>query len=156
MSTSVPVVIVNPNSAGGKTRAQWPRHEAAIREGLGPFQPLFTERPGHATDLARSALQGGADVVLAMGGDGTTNEVVNGFFSEDGGEEPVRPGAAFGVLPAGTGGDFPKTTGTPRVLVDAARGLAGARPQKIDVGRLRYLDHEGATRTRHFINIASF
>ena len=156
----VPVVIVNPNSAGGKTRRQWPRLEASIRDALGPFQPLFTERPGHATDLTRAALKDGADVVLSMGGDGTLNEVVNGFFTDgspaNAGGQPIRPGAAVGVLPAGTGGDFPKTTGTPRILEDAARGLATAHPRTIDVGRLTFLGHDGEPCTRHFINIASF
>ena len=147
------VVIVNPNSAGGQTRRRWPRIEASIRDAMGEFRHLFTERPGHATELARGALRDGADLVVAMGGDGTLNEVVNGFFD---GDTVVRPGAAFGVLPAGTGGDFPKTINWPIHLGDAAKALAAARPRPIDVGRLEYLDHDGTTKVRHFINVTSF
>lgn len=158
LSATPPVLIVNPNSAGGRTRAAWPRTEAMLREALGAFHPLFTERAGHATDLTRAALRDGADVVIALGGDGTLNEVVNGFFERDadGSWSSVRPDAAFGLLPAGTGGDFPRTLGTPRVLADAAHGLARARRRHIDVGRLDYLDADGHPATRHFINITSF
>lgn len=152
---SLPVVIVNPNSAGGQTRRRWSQLEASIGDAMGEFRALFTERPGHATELARAALREGADLVIAMGGDGTTNEVVNGFFD---GTERVRPGASFAVLPAGTGGDFIKTTGSPRLLADAARGIAQQRahPRVIDAARLTYLDSDGASAMRHFINIASF
>lgn len=158
LSSTTPVLIVNPNSAGGRTRAAWPRTEAMLREALGPFHPLFTERTGHATDLTRAALRDGADLVIALGGDGTLNEVVNGFFECDatGNWRAVRPEAAFGLLPAGTGGDFPRTLGTPRVLADAAHGLARARRRRIDAGRLDYLDGDGRPATRHFINITSF
>ncbi len=152
---SEPVVIVNPNSAGERTRRRWPQLEAVLRDALGPFRARFTERAGHATDLARAALRDGADLVIAMGGDGTLNEVVNGFFDESA-REPIRPEAAVALLPAGTGGDFPKTLGLPRDLGDAARKIAGARPRSIDVGRLEYLAHDGRRATRHFINIASF
>jgi YegS/Rv2252/BmrU family lipid kinase len=150
-----PVLIVNPNSAGGQTRRRWAQLEATLRAELGAFHPLFTERPGHATELARGALRDGAELIVAMGGDGTLNEVVNGFF-EDGGRAPLRADAALGLLPAGTGGDFPKTIGLPKQLRDAARMLASARPRPVDVGRLEYLAHDGKTAVRHFINIASF
>ena len=153
MSTS-PVVIVNPQSGGGRTRRAWPRLEAAIRDALGDFRPVFTERSGHAIELTRAALREGADLVIAMGGDGTINEVVNGFFDEQG--APIRPSAAFGLLPAGTGGDFVKTAGTPATLIEAARHIASARPRAIDVGRLTYLSHDAVRSTRMFINIASF
>jgi len=148
-----PVIVVNPNSAGGKTRRAWPALEAEIRAALRDPHVLFTERPGHATELARSALRRGADLVIAMGGDGTTHEVVNGFFD---GTEPVRPGAAFAVLPAGTGGDFLRTTGTPRSPREAARAIALAAPRSIDAARLTYTTRDGQTALRHFVNVASF
>jgi diacylglycerol kinase family enzyme len=77
---SLPVVVVNPAAAGGTVRRRWAELEAAIRRALGDFTPAFTERAGHATELTRDALRAGAPLVIAMGGDGTINEVVNGFF----------------------------------------------------------------------------
>ncbi|HZS42220.1 MAG TPA: diacylglycerol kinase family protein [Polyangia bacterium] len=147
------VVIVNPRSAGGKTERQWPRLREIIHEAYGPFESHFTEAAGDGTRLARSALEGGAELVVAMGGDGTINEVVNGFFD---GERAIAPGAAFAVLPAGTGGDFIKSLGTSKEVAAAASALREAKPRAIDVGRLSFVATDGAPAVRHFINIASF
>ena len=147
------VVIVNPRSAGGKTERRWPQLREIIHEAYGPFDARFTDAPGSATRLTREALASGAQLVVAMGGDGTINEVVNGFYD---GTRAVAPNAAFGVLPAGTGGDFIKTLGTPREVREAAIELARATPRPIDLGRLTFVGHDGATAVRHFINIASF
>jgi YegS/Rv2252/BmrU family lipid kinase len=147
------VVIVNPRSAGGKTEKRWPLFREIIHEAYGPFDARFTDAPGSATRLAREALGAGAELVVAMGGDGTINEVVNGFYD---GARAIAPNAAFGVLPAGTGGDFIKTLGTPREVREAALELKRATPRPIDLGRLRFIGHDGAPAVRHFINIASF
>jgi YegS/Rv2252/BmrU family lipid kinase len=95
-------------------------------------------------------------MVVAMGGDGTISEVVDGFFSDGGDWNAVRPEAVLGVLPFGTGGDFRKTIGAPKKLPDGARSLRGRGTRTIDVGRLFYTDSQGRPRVRHFINIASF
>jgi YegS/Rv2252/BmrU family lipid kinase len=147
------VVVVNPRSAGGKTERRWPQLREIIHESLGPFEEQFTRAPGDGTTLARQALRAGADLVVALGGDGTINEVVNGFFD---GATPVKPEAAFGVLPSGSGGDFVKTLGTPRDLPAACARLKSSTPRPIDVGRLTFVASDGAERIRHFINITSF
>jgi YegS/Rv2252/BmrU family lipid kinase len=146
------VLVVNPKSAGGKTERRWPELRATIAEALGHFEERFTQQSGDATAMTRDALRAGATLVVAIGGDGTINEVVNGFFDERG---VVSKAAAFGVIPAGTGGDFIKTLGVPRDTADAARALQKP-PRAIDVGRLTYLDHDGNQAVRHFVNIASF
>jgi YegS/Rv2252/BmrU family lipid kinase len=151
--TSAPAIVINPMSAGGETRRRWPEVEAALRDALGEFRPLFTERRGHATELARTALREGARMVVAVGGDGTLNEVMNGFFEDD---RPVAPEAVLGILPLATGGDFIKTVGTSRKLAEAAHTLAHGTPRTIDIGRLQYVQHDGTPAQRYFINIASF
>jgi diacylglycerol kinase (ATP) len=147
------VVVINLHSAGGKTEKRWPQLRETIHEAYGPFEAKFTDAPGSATQLTREALVKGADLVVAMGGDGTINEVVNGFFD---GTRPVAPNAAFGVLPAGTGGDFIKTLGTSKEIRAAAEQLKNATPRAIDVGRLTFVGNDGSQQVRHFINIASF
>jgi YegS/Rv2252/BmrU family lipid kinase len=144
------VVVVNPRSAGGKTERRWPQLRQIIHEAYGPFEERFTAAPGDGTKLAREALKGGAELVVALGGDGTINEVVNGFFDGD----DALPGT-FGVLPSGSGGDFVKTLGTAKDLRAAASQLKSA-PKKIDVGRLTFIGHDGTETRRHFINITSF
>ena len=147
------LVIVNPRSAGGKTERRWPQLREIVHEAYGPFETQLTQAPGDGTRLARAALEAGEDLVVALGGDGTINEVVNGFFD---GERAIRPGAALGILPAGTGGDFIKTLGTPRDVAAAAAVLRNSAPRPIDVGRLTFTATDGQKTTRHFINIASF
>jgi YegS/Rv2252/BmrU family lipid kinase len=151
------VVIINPRSAGGKTEGRWPRYRELIHEAYGPFEAVLTSGPGDATRQTRAALQRGASLVVAMGGDGTINEVVNGFFSEDpDAPRSLAPQAAFAVLPAGTGGDFVKSLTLPRDLEQAADALRKSTSRAIDVGRLRYVGSDGRPALRHFINIASF
>jgi YegS/Rv2252/BmrU family lipid kinase len=141
------VVIVNPRSQGGAAGQNWPHLADRIRREV-PFEEALTTGPGDATRLAREAVKGGADRVVALGGDGTINEVVNGFFEAG---APIAPAAAFGILPYGTGGDFRKTVGVPKDFGEAVALLARDKRRTIDVGRL---DHAGGTRM--FANIASF
>lgn len=145
--------IVNPRSANGKTGKRWPGIEAALRKHLGESRAYMTEKPRHATELARQALADGADLVISVGGDGTNNEVLNGLFKNG---KPANPGAAMSVIPGGTGGDFARLLKIPKDPEAAARRLALAKPAPIDVGRLTCVDHSGATVSRMFLNIASF
>jgi len=144
--------IVNPRSGGGKTGRQWTRIEAALRERLGPLEVRFTAHSGHGITLARELLDRGFDRLIAAGGDGTINEVANGFLEND---VPVRPGACLGVLPLGTGGDFRRTLGIGG-LRQALDALAGGTTLRIDVGKARFRSLDSATRTRYFVNLASF
>lgn len=146
------VVVVNPNSQGGNVGRRWSYFADQIRREL-PFEEALTSGPGDATRLTREALRSGADRVVALGGDGTVNEVVNGFF-ENG--ERIAPNAAFGFLPCGTGGDFRKTLGVSNAFATAVACLAADRRRRIDVGRIDHATAAGGKGVRMFANIASF
>ncbi len=146
------VLIVNPQSANGSLGRRWPEISSIIRRDVA-FDEVRTEGPGDATRLTREALEAGASCVVAIGGDGTVNEVVNGFFD---GDRPVAPEASMGVLPFGTGGDFRKTVHLPKDLGRSAAILARGVTRRIDVGVLDYTTRDGDTDTRVFANIASF
>src|SRR5205823_7685585 len=124
------VVIVNPKSQGGRLGKRWPELADTIGRAF-PFDERRTMGPGDATRLAREALREGFERVIAVGGDGTVNEVVNGFF-DDG--KPIAPSASFGLIPYGTGGDFRRTLDLPLATVDAAAVIAANHTKKIDVG----------------------
>src|SRR5688572_1701816 len=141
------VVIVNPHSQGGRLGKRWPELSDTIGRAF-PFDEAITKAPGDATRLAREALRGGAERVVAVGGDGTVNEVVNGFFDEAG--NPIAPEATFGLLPFGTGGDFRKTFHLPKEIADAAAVIAANRKQRIDVGKLTFTRTDGVTAMRMF------
>jgi len=153
MSSSRTVLVVNPQSQQGALGKKWPHLSSRLRRHLGGFEEKFTQEPGDATVLARSAVRSGADLVVAIGGDGTINEVVNGFFDEEG---PISSRSSLGILPFGTGGDFRKTLQVPKDLDQAAEILAARKTQRIDVGLLEYVDDDGAASIRYFANIASF
>ena len=102
------VFVVNPMAANGKTRRRWRDHEAAFRSALGKsFDVKMTHWSGHATELTRAALAGGASTVVSVGGDGTLNEILNGFLAEVG--RPWSRNSCLAVLSLGTGADFVKT-----------------------------------------------
>ncbi len=145
------LLIVNPMSARGKMRKRWPEIQAVLQAERFPHEVAFTERRGHGIALARAAVEGGIELVVAVGGDGTLNEVVNGMFVDG---KPLNPAAILGVIPSGTGSDFVRTVGLPRDALVAARRLAhasGTRP--IDLGELQY-QADGQPQHRYFANVA--
>lgn len=148
------VLVVNPRAGAGRARARLPGLKAAFREAGATFETVLTRGPGHATRLVREALSAGTAGVAVVGGDGTLNEAVNGFFTEGG--EPSAPGAWLGTLPCGTGGDFRKTLGLTRDTGAMATHMMWARPRPVDAGWLTFRDHQGRPASRAFINIASF
>ncbi|MGH9326176.1 MAG: diacylglycerol/lipid kinase family protein [Terriglobia bacterium] len=148
-------VIVNPHSAAGKTASRWPRIQEQIQQRLGTVAVRFTERPGHATELARELLAQEFDLIAGVGGDGTFNEIANGFVVQD---QMVRPAASMGILPAGTGGDFQRMFGfsSRNGLDDAIETLSTGQPVAIDLGKVKYTDRQGSRRERYFVNLVSF
>jgi diacylglycerol kinase family enzyme len=103
--------------------------------------------------LAREAAEGGADIVAAVGGDGTCNEVVNGLFD---GMKPRRRAVIFAVIPWGTGGDLARSLKAPSRLRDALWTAATGMTLPADVGHVRFVDHSGAQAERVFLNVAGF
>ena len=97
------VFVVNPHAANGATGKEWPRIGKMAGDFLGPFETCLTEGPGDATRMTREHLLKGVNRIICVGGDGTLNEVVNGFFD---GKGPLRKDALLGFLPNGTGCDF--------------------------------------------------
>jgi YegS/Rv2252/BmrU family lipid kinase len=143
-----PFLVVNPASAAGRTGRHFDEIARAVREVVGDFGHAFTAAPGDGVRIAREAAAAGHILVVAVGGDGTAHEVVNGIF------EAGRPGVVFGLIPRGTGGDLRRSMGLPEDLAGAARALAGGVIRSCDVGRVEFSDHQGARATRHFINVA--
>ncbi|HEY4182893.1 MAG TPA: diacylglycerol kinase family protein [Kofleriaceae bacterium] len=146
------VVVVNPNSQGGKLGKRWSEVAEVLQRAF-PFDEVMTTGVGDATRLTRDALAKGAQRIVAIGGDGTVNEVVNGFF-ENG--VAIAPDATFALVPFGTGGDFRKTLGLSTSHADAAAVIAGGKRRKIDVGKLTFVSTAGQPTVRMFANITSF
>jgi YegS/Rv2252/BmrU family lipid kinase len=117
--------ILNPR-AGVRARRTREAVEQG-RPGWKDYAVYLTRAPGHATDLAAEAVAGGADVVLAVGGDGTVNEVARGILGSS---------AAVGVVPVGSGNGLARALGLPRQPERALAALEGGVVRTMDVGLL--------------------
>lgn len=130
------VFIVNPNSG---TRLQ-----AKIKDSIErylnhrkfTYSIWYTERPGHATELAQKAVAEGFEIVVAVGGDGSINEVAAGLLHTD---------AVLGIVPAGSGNGLAMHLGYGRKIEDAIKKLNAAEVRKMDCGVLN---------GRPFVNVA--
>ena len=141
------VLIANPNAGRGTVSKALPRVESVLRNKNLAYRIVRTTHPGHATEAARQALSDGERYLVAVGGDGTVHEVVNGMVRDGG---PVAADAVLGVVAAGSGCDFVRSFGLPPDAEQAAERLAGDRVRTIDVGTVTCADGD----TRCFVNIA--
>jgi len=135
-------LVMNPGARAGRGTRRWSFWERGLRETGTEFRCVRTEGIGHAFELARSA--GDCDAVVAVGGDGTVNEVLDGVVQS--GTADMR----MGVLYSGTSPDFCRFH---RIPTDPARALAvllAGRCRKVDVAAITYHDGTGAERTGHF------
>ena len=148
------VAILNPKAAGGRTARRWPGIAALLQQRIGVVEECRTERAGHATEITRRALCEGCNLIISIGGDGTLNEVVNGFLNSE--DRPINPNARLGLIPIGTGGDFQRTVAIPSEPAKAVEILVSGKPLKLDLGKARFTGHDAEPVTRYFINLLSF
>ncbi len=124
--------IFNPTANGGRAGKWLPRLQEVARETVNPGQWVLTRGPGHARELAHRAAAQGATRVVALGGDGTVNEVLNGLMQVP---EEGRP--VLGVVPVGAGNDFAFAQGFPQDPIAALRRSLQGPPRFVDLARVR-------------------
>lgn len=151
-------VVANPHSAGGGTAKNWDDLLATLNRAITPVtgrpvETSLTTAPWDAARLTAQALRNGADQIIAVGGDGTIHECINGFFDTG---KPLNPNAVLALLPAGTGGDYRRTFNIPDDPALAADICARGDVREVDLGRISYVADDGSKETRYFNNIASF
>lgn len=146
-------VVVNPAAGGGRAGKHWTKIARELAAAIGPFDSALTTKPGDATALVRDAARNGAKTIIAVGGDGTINEAVNGLC--DGEHAPARD-IALGFIMFGTGGDFRRSFDLPKGIAAAIERIKSGRTRVIDLGRLHYTAPDGTGAQRWFNNIASF
>ena len=131
-------LIVNPLAGKGSALKAIPEIESLLN-GLGlDYDIILTEHPGHAIQLAKDAGSNGYQTVVAVGGDGTANEVINGLMQD---VEAGNLSANLAVLPVGRGNDFAFGMGVPQDLEEACKALAEANTRKIDIGLVKGGDY---------------
>jgi YegS/Rv2252/BmrU family lipid kinase len=148
-------VIVNPFSARGKTGVRWESLKEIIKYYFKEFKYIFTEKPMQATEMVREFLKDGFDLIIGVGGDGTLNEITNGYFREDS-SRAINAGASLGIVPSGTGSDFIRFLKIPRDFKKSVELIKNSQVRKIDVGKINFKNSSGVNQRRYFINIADF
>lgn len=152
------VFIVNPRGANGRTGKDWKKLLPYLRSRLDKNCNIcesLTSGPYHAIDITREAIREGADAVVAVGGDGTLHEVVNGFFwagkpVANHNREATRS-TALGLIPLGTGSDFARTLGWKNDPHEAIDRIAKGLRSPVDVG---VITGESEEESHYFINVA--
>lgn len=143
--------IVNPSSGGGKAGREWSAIESWLPSTGIPYESVLTTRPHEATEIAQHAVLESRPVVVSVGGDGTLNEVVNGFFRNG---APIPTTTKLAMVPLGTGGDFRRTLRIPLDARQAIQVISDGLVRRLDAGYVTYQAEDGSTGVRHFINIA--
>jgi len=125
MTTGRMLLIVNPTARHGETAPLVPAIERLLQS-VG-HDVVLTERAGHAAEIAASAQ--GYDTLVAVGGDGTVHEVLNGIMRRPEADRPT-----LGLIPTGSGNDTRRTLGIPTDITDATMALISGERRRFDVG----------------------
>ncbi|MDQ2798192.1 MAG: diacylglycerol kinase family lipid kinase [Armatimonadota bacterium] len=136
------ILIINPTAGRGKAGKQVPEIRRLLGAKVANWAWHYTKKRGDATDLAREAAQSGVRTVIAVGGDGTLHEVVNGVLGSE---------ATVGLIPFGTGNDFARALGLFGSLETACAALTGGVVKHIDIGVIK---GNGTDGPRHFLVLA--
>ncbi len=147
-------VILNPFANRWGAQAQIEAVRAMLSAAGCTCELVVTEGPGEAIELAEAAVREGYDAVVAAGGDGTINEVINGILRAT----PVGPTLPFGIIPLGSANDFNKIVGLPGTAVEAISVIEAGNTRQIDVGKVndRYFINNSAIAMEPTVTIESW
>jgi diacylglycerol kinase (ATP) len=143
-------VVVNPAAGSGKAKHVADTLFKRIKERTNSEIYIdFSRQKDDALLITRKAINNGAVMIVALGGDGTINEVVNGFFSNG---EPINDSCELGIINCGTGGGFARTINIPRSITQQIDLLLSPGSLALDVGYVKCRNYSGETIRRLFVN----
>ncbi len=144
-------VIINPKSSDGNTGKNINLLTHKLKK-IGEFDYTLTKGKNHATELTINAIKSEYNRIIAIGGDGTFNEVVNGFFYD---EKIINNDVTLGLISGGTGADFIRTLEIPSNIDKAINKIVENNVKKIDLGKLISTNDSGEKVTRFFLNASN-
>ena len=144
------LVVVNPNAGIGKVGKDWGRISRLLDKHAFAYQAVFTEGPGHAIDLVAESVGDGTRKIIAVGGDGTMNEVANGIFKQ---KEAATTDITVGMISVGTGNDWVRTYEIPMEYEKAIQVLSKEYTILQDAGIVSYYNSSYKNQ-RYFVNMA--
>ncbi|MGE0076784.1 MAG: diacylglycerol kinase family protein [Bacteroidales bacterium] len=143
-------IIANPRAGGGKGKKDWPAIERLLAKYDVDYKVAFTEFKHHAVEITVKAINNGYTKIVALGGDGTLNEVLNGIFIQ----KRLSPDQiTIGVIAVGTGNDWFRTYKIPSGYEDCIKAIKSEHTFKQDVGKVEYWEAM-INHSRYFANAA--
>ncbi len=118
-------LIINPTAGNGAAKRIATIVLEKLSEEKVDYQAFYTEKAGHAEEIAKKSAGAGIKCIIALGGDGTVFEVSRGLFNSN---------TSLGIIPAGTGNDFIKSLGLPKSPLDALDFILQNKPRPVDIG----------------------
>jgi len=144
-------IIANPVSGGGTMKRRWPVIERALQETGLNYSLHFTAGKGHASRLVDDAALKGYRYILGIGGDGTNHEIVNGLANQN--HAPITD-FHYALLPAGSGNDWAREYNLSNDPLTRLQALKNPITKFQDLGLIHFLDSEGQSCQRFFVNVA--
>jgi len=141
-------LIINPVASKGKGLKEWPKIEEKLKESGINFEYAFTKYRGHSEEIFKDASERGYRKFVAIGGDGTANELCNAIMNTNNPRDYLLT-----MIPVGTGNDWGKSVGISNDL-EMVENLRNGRIVTQDVGKVTFRDSEGIEQSRYFLNVA--
>lgn len=143
------LVVLNPNAGGRLAEREWPKISNELKRQGFKFEVVTTKRPLHALKLVDRKIGEGFRKIIAIGGDGTLHEVVNGMMKQ----QHVTPDKLLlALISVGTGNDWIKTHNISPHFKEAIQQIKTGQTIVQDVGKIEYLNGDASSKTRYFVN----
>lgn len=156
------MIIVNPVSAGGKTAKIWPKKRKYLKKELKNFTELYTKKSNEAVEFAKNAVETDYDYIIAVGGDGTVNEIINGMLAaaennpknREKHKNLIIPKTKLIIFAHGTGSDFSRSLKLSNDIKKFIELIKRENSRNIRILSANYFNNQGENQKRYFINIA--
>lgn len=144
------LAIINPASAGGRTAKLWPGQRKYFQQELSSLEEIYTQKAGEAVKIARRAVEQNYDYLLAVGGDGTVNEIANGMLKT----EQKRLKTKLIIYAQGTGSDLSRSLKLPTDIQKLTALIKRGKSKNIKLIKAEFNSRSGERKNRYFLNIA--
>ncbi|MCW8836442.1 MAG: diacylglycerol kinase family lipid kinase [Rhodospirillales bacterium] len=144
------LAVVNPHSGNDRAGRDWPEIKSRLADAIGPFDTKLTTKTGEGIPLIREGVAAGYKRIIAVGGDGTANEAVNGMLADDG--SPISEDAVLGIINHGTGNDLRRSLSIEAGPEAAIAAIAEGHIGRFDIVRSEFFSFDGQPVSRLFVN----
>jgi YegS/Rv2252/BmrU family lipid kinase len=144
------MAVINPASSGGKTAKIWPKINKYFKNEFINFTEEFTTKPGDAVEIAKEAVEKKYDYLLAVGGDGTVNEIINGMLLVEANNIRTK----LIIYAQGTGSDLSRTLKLSKDIDQFIEMIKKGKSKKIKVIEAEFLNDKREKESRYFFNVA--